>query len=220
VPCDGFGSNVAHTLIGTFAGLIAVVVVGTMFITAEYRRGLIRTTFTASPRRVRVLAAKAIVIGAVAFMAGLVAAAIALPLGERQLRDSGVFIDPVTTLTQVRLVVGTGVLFGVAAVVALAVGTMVRRSAIAVTTVIVVIVVPYILATFTTSGFTQWLLRIMPAAGFAIQQAYPQYPQVDASYVIVGGYYPLAPWAGFAVLCAWAAVTLALAAALLRWRDA
>ena len=63
-----------HTLVGAFAGLIAVVVVGTMFITAEYRRGLIRTTFAASPRRGRVLAAKAIVIGAVTFAAGLAAA--------------------------------------------------------------------------------------------------------------------------------------------------
>ena len=30
-----------HTLVGAFAGLIAVVVVATMFVTAEYRRGLI-----------------------------------------------------------------------------------------------------------------------------------------------------------------------------------
>ena len=68
----GPGQTLDHTLVGAFAGLIAVVVVGTMFITAEYRRGLIRTTFAASPRRGRVLAAKAIVIGAVTFAAGLV----------------------------------------------------------------------------------------------------------------------------------------------------
>jgi ABC-type transport system involved in multi-copper enzyme maturation permease subunit len=219
VPGDDFGDNISHTLIGTFAGLIAVVVVATMFITAEYRRGLIRTTFAASPRRGQVLVAKAAVVGAVAFAAGLAAAAIGLPLGMKQLRDSGVFIDPVTALTQVRLVAGTAGLLAVAAILALAIGTVLRRSAIAVTTVIAVIILPYILATFTTSGFTQWLLRIMPAAGFAIQQAYPRYPQVDASYTIVGGYYPLAPWAGFAVLCAWAAAALALAAVLLRWRD-
>ena len=56
-----------------------------MFITAEYRRGMIRTTLAASPRRGRVLAAKAIVIGAVTFVAGLVAAAVTIPLGERLL---------------------------------------------------------------------------------------------------------------------------------------
>jgi ABC-type transport system involved in multi-copper enzyme maturation permease subunit len=220
VPGEDLAANISHTLIGTFAGLIAVVVVAAMFITTEYRRGLIRTTFAASPRRGRVLVAKAAVIGAVAFAAGLAAAAIGLPLGMSQLRGNGIFVDPVTTLTQVRLVTGTAGLVAVAAILALAIGTVLRRSAIAVTTVIVVIVLPYILATFTTSGFTQWLLRITPAAGFAIQQAYPRYPQVDASYTIVGGYYPLPPWGGFAVLCAWAAAALALAAVLLRRRDA
>jgi ABC-type transport system involved in multi-copper enzyme maturation permease subunit len=215
VPGGDFGANIGHTLIGTFAGLIAVVVVAAMFITAEYRRGLIRTTFAASPRRGRVLAAKAAVIGGIAFAAGLAGAGIGLPLGTSQLRASGVFIDPVTALTLIRLVVGTAGLLAVAAVLALAIGTILRSSAVAVTTVIVAVILPYILATFTTSGFTQWLLRVTPAAGFAIQQAYPRYPQVDASYTIVGGYYPLPPWAGLAVLCAWAAAALALAAARL-----
>ncbi len=70
--------DLAQTLVGAFAGLIAVVVVAAMFITAEYRRGLIRTTFAASPRRGRVLAAKAMVLGAVTFVAGVVAAVIAI----------------------------------------------------------------------------------------------------------------------------------------------
>ena len=68
-------STIGVFLLGTFAGLIAVAVVATMFMTAEYRRGLIRTTLAASPDRGRVLAAKAIVIGAVAFVAGLAATA-------------------------------------------------------------------------------------------------------------------------------------------------
>jgi ABC-type transport system involved in multi-copper enzyme maturation permease subunit len=220
VPGGDFGANIGHTLIGTFAGLIAVVVVAAMFITAEYRRGLIRTTFAASPHRGQVLAAKAAVIGAIAFAAGLAGAAVGLLLGTSQLRASGVFIDPVTALTQLRLVVGTGGLLAVAAVLALAIGTILRSSAMAVTTVTVAVILPYILATFTTSGLAQWLLRVTPAAGFAIQQAYPRYSQVDASYTIVGGYYPLPPWAGFAVLCAWAAAALTLATILLQRRDA
>ena len=68
---------------GTFAGLIAVIVVATIFITAEYRRGLIRITLAASPRRGRVLAAKAIVIGSVTFVAGLAAAAAAVIFGAQ-----------------------------------------------------------------------------------------------------------------------------------------
>jgi uncharacterized membrane protein len=96
---------------------------------------------------------------------------------------------------------------------------MLRRSAVAVTVAIVVIVVPYILATALSTGVSQWLLRVTPAAGFAIQQAYPKYPQLGITFD-AGGYYPLAPWAGFAVLCGWAAAALGLAVFLLHRRDA
>jgi ABC-type transport system involved in multi-copper enzyme maturation permease subunit len=63
-------------------------------------------------------------------------------------------------------------------------------------------------------------LRLTPAAAFAIQQSIPQYSQVSNLYTPSNGYYPLAPWAGFAVLCAWAALALGLAVFLLRRRDA
>jgi uncharacterized membrane protein len=39
-------------------------------------------------------------------------------------------------------------------------------------------------------------------------------------YTPANGYFPLAPWAGFAVLAGWAALALCLAAFLLRRRDA
>jgi ABC-type transport system involved in multi-copper enzyme maturation permease subunit len=220
VPGSGGGVDISQALVGTFAGLIVVVVVGTMFITAEYRRGLIRTTLTASPRRAQVLMAKAVVTGLVTFAVGLVAAAVALPVVERHIRAGGSFIDPVSMLTQVRLVAGTAALLAVAAVLALAIGAVLRRSAVAVTVVIVVIVAPFILGSVLSDGVAQWLLRLTPAAGFAVQQAYPKYPQLGIDYASASGYYPLAPWAGFAVLCAWAAAALGLAIFLLRRRDA
>jgi hypothetical protein len=88
--------------------------------------------------------------------------------------------------------------------------------------VIAGIVLPYLLATLPgvlPVGAEQWLTRLTPAAGFAIQQSTPAYPQVYASYTPGTGYFPLAPWAGFAVLCAWAAAALALAVFVLRRRD-
>jgi ABC-type transport system involved in multi-copper enzyme maturation permease subunit len=218
----GPGQSIQFALVGTFFGLIAVVVVGTMYITAEYRRGLIRTTLAASPRRGRVLAAKAIVIGAAAFVTGLVAAIIAIPLATRVSRANGNYIYPVSALTEVRLVAGTAAVLAVAAVLAMAVGAAVRRSAIAVTLVILVIVLPYLISVTNLLSLSgdQWLLRLAPVAGFSIQQAIPNYPQVSDACSPAGGCYPLAPWAGFAVLCAWAAAALALAVVLLRRRDA
>jgi ABC-type transport system involved in multi-copper enzyme maturation permease subunit len=214
---------VKQTLAGTFAGLIAVVVIGVMFVTAEYRRGLIRTTFTASPRRGRVLAAKAIVLAAVTFAAGLVAAAVAIPLGEHLLHENGNPIPPLSALTWLQVVAGTAALLAVAAVLGLAVGTLLRRSAGAVTAVIAVIVLPYLLAItpgILPAGAEQWLVRVTPAAAFAVEQTIRQYPQVTADYTPGNGYFPLAPWAGFAVLCAWTALALALAVFVLRRRDA
>ena len=67
------------SLVGVFIGLIVLIVLGTTFITAEYRRALIRTTLAASPRRGRMLAAKAIVIAAVTFLAGATSVATRSP---------------------------------------------------------------------------------------------------------------------------------------------
>jgi ABC-type transport system involved in multi-copper enzyme maturation permease subunit len=218
----GPGQTPDLALVGAFAGLIAVVVVGTMFVTAEYRRGLIRTTLAAVPRRGRVLAAKAIVIGAVTFATGLVAAAVALPLNTHVIRSHGFYLFPVTGLTEVRLVAGTAAMLAVAAVLALALGTVLRRSAMAITVVIAVIILPYLIAITNVLpvGAGQWLLRIAPAAAFSIQQAIPNYPQVSNVCSVARDCYPLAPWTGFAVLCAWAAAALALAVFVLRRRDA
>ena len=214
--------TVAAYLIGTFVGLIAVAVVATMFMTAEYRRGLIRTTLAASPRRGRVLAAKALVVGAAGFAAGLVGAVGAVLLGTALAHSRGSRIFPEPWPTEVRMIVGTGALVAVVAVLTLAVAAMVRRSVAAVTIVFAAIVVPYFLSAILIlpAGVADWLLRVTPAAAFAVQQATPQYGQVQAYYAPVSGFYPLAPWAGFAVLCGWALAALGGAVYLLRRRDA
>ena len=220
IPGSSGGVNISFALLGTFVGLVVAVVVGAMFITAEYRRGLIRATLAAAPRRGQVLLAKAVVTGLVTFVTGLVAAAVALAVGIWSLRQGGSFIDPVSTLTEVRLVAGTAALLAVAAILALAVGTVARRSAAAVTIAIMGIVAPWMLSTLLSQGAARWLLAITPAAGFAIQQAYPRYLQTSIDYATDRAYGPLVPWAGFAVLCAWTLAALALALFLLRRRDA
>jgi ABC-type transport system involved in multi-copper enzyme maturation permease subunit len=219
----GSGRPADHGVIGAFAGLIVVIVVATMFITTEYRRGLIRTTLAATPRRGQVLAAKAAVIGAVAFAAGLAGSAIAVLLGAYMLRGSGFYVFPVGVLTELRVVAGTAAMFALAAVFALALGTIMRHSAGPVTAVIALLVVPYFFTgplSVLPGAAGDWLLRVTPAAAFAVQQAMPAYPQVDSAYTPQYGYYPLSPLGGLAVLCAWAALALALAALLLRRRDA
>jgi ABC-type transport system involved in multi-copper enzyme maturation permease subunit len=209
-------------LTGTFAALIAVTVVGALYTTTEYRKNLIHVTLAASPRRGRVLLAKAIVLGAVTFVAGLVGAVLAVPLGERLSRANGVYLFPVTSSTGLRVALGTAALLATASILALAVGTIFRKSAATVTTVIVAIVLPYLLVAnpFMPASVANWLTRVTPAAAFAVQQTLVRYPQVANPYTPYNGYYPLEPWAGLAVLAGYAVVSLAVAAVLLHRRDA
>ncbi|MGI8331683.1 ABC transporter permease subunit [Actinomadura scrupuli] len=216
------GGTLGDILTGTFAALIAVIVVGALYITTEYRQNLIRVTLAASPRRSRVLAAKAIVLGAGTFVAGLVGVVVAAPLGERLARANGVYIFPVASSTELRVAIGTAALLSTASILALSAGTIFRHSAGAVTTVIVAIVLPYVLIAnpFMPAGVADWLTRVTPAAAFAVQQTLVPYHQVTSISTPYNGYYPLAPWAGLAVLAGYAVVSLAVAAALLRRRDA
>jgi ABC-type transport system involved in multi-copper enzyme maturation permease subunit len=224
VPGPGAGlptSTIDQGLAGLFAGLIAVLVVAAMFVTAEYRRGLIRVTLAASPNRGAVLAAKAVVAGAVAFVVGLVASVLCIWLTVPRQRKEGLYVLPVSVLTEVRVVVGTAAMVALVAVLAVAFGTIFRRSAAAITAGIVAIVLPFLLAvTVLPSAAASWVLRITPAAGFAIEQSIPHYSQVSQNYAAANGSYPLTPAAGFAVLCAWTAAAFLLAVFLLRRRDA
>jgi ABC-type transport system involved in multi-copper enzyme maturation permease subunit len=220
---SGLGATISQTLSGTFLALIILAVVGAMIVTAEYRRGLIRVTLAACPRRGRVLTAKACVTGLVAFAAGLAGTAVAVPFGERALRSHGVYLPPVTMLAQVRVIAGTAAVLAVCAVLAVAIGTLIRRGVYAVAAVVALIVIPYVLAVtipVVPLDLADWLLRVTPAAAFAVQQTVIQYPQVDEVYAPAYGYFPLAPWAGLGVLCAWAALALALAYVALERRDA
>jgi ABC-2 family transporter len=132
----GSGSTADAGITGVFAGLIVTLVIGTMFITAEYRRGLIRTTLAAAPRRGQVLAAKAIVTAAVAFAAGLVGSAAAVLVGEdwhRHLQQiapmtAGLEIQASTGLSHLPISpwAGLGVLAAWAAAAFLAGGLLLR----------------------------------------------------------------------------------------------
>jgi ABC-type transport system involved in multi-copper enzyme maturation permease subunit len=220
---DSIGASVQVALAGMFVALIVVIILGALFVSAEYRRGMIRVTFAAAPSRWRVLAAKSGVIFLVTFVVGLIAVGVTLPVGLHLLRSGGNPIDPISALTEARMIVGTALLLAVAAVLALAIGAMARRGMLAIVTVIVVIFIPYILVNVTDllpQSVQDWLLRVLPVSAFSIQQPYPAYHQVLAQYTPSSGYYPLSPWAGLGVLVAWAAVALVAAGWLLRRRDA
>jgi hypothetical protein len=204
--------TIRDALNGILIGFITMAVVGALFITTEFRRGLIRTTFTANPRRGLVLTAKCLVLAAVSFMTGAVAATVAVAVSQPLFRDHG-YTPPAYPSVSIwdgpvlRAVLGTGLLLALLAVFALALGTLLRRSAGALTLIIGLVLLPFIIGPFLTLGGEAWLKRLTPGIGFAIQQTQERFDDV------------VAPWVGLGVLCGWVAVALALAYARLRRQD-
>jgi regulation of enolase protein 1 (concanavalin A-like superfamily) len=214
--------TIEQTLVGMFIGLIAIVVVAAMFFSTEYRRGLIRTTLAATPQRGVVLAAKAVIIGAVAFVTGAIAAVVCIAVGIPRAENKGQVLLKPPLITDVRVIVGVAAVLALAAIFAVALGAILRRSAAAITLAIVIVVMPFLLTALNVLPATvgDWLLRLTPAAGLAIEQSIPRYFQVATVTNPVQGYWPLSPYAGFGVLCLWVAGALALALVMLRRRDA
>lgn len=178
-------------LVGGGVGLILVLVAAATF----HRRF--------APGR---LAAQAGVVGAVAFATGLVTSGIVVPVGLALLRAHQNPVQPITLATELRVIVGYAALTAVAAVLALGLAALVKRAWLAIVLAIALVVVPNLLG-------TPWLLMFTPAAGFAITQSVPGYAHIDVGPALIGGYYPLPPWAGLAVTCAYALLALRLGAA-------
>ncbi|MFJ5708027.1 hypothetical protein [Streptomyces sp. NPDC093105] len=219
-PALGPAFTVETFLLGTFVGLVVLGVVAVQFATGEYRRGLLGVTFAATPRRGRVLGAKAGVVAVAAFVVGAGAAALSLPLGEARAASARFTVLTVPVSEQTRAVLGTGLLVAATAVLALSLGFLLRRSATALTALVTTTVLPYVLALggMLPSGPADWLLRLTPAAGFAVQQTLPRHDHVLSVYTPATGYFPLPPWGGLAVLAAWALLALGAAFLVLRRR--
>jgi ABC-2 family transporter protein len=204
---------VRNTLAGVYLGLIAIATLGVLFATSDFKTGIVRNTFAASPRRGRVLAAKALIVAATTFAAGLVASLAAFFLAQPILRGNGYRPPayPAPSLSDgpvLRAVVGTALVLAVLALIGLGLGTILRRSAGPITLVIAVIVVPSIVSGLLPFTVEKWLQRLTPLAGLAIQQTRDRFDNY------------IGPWAGFGVLCAYAVVVMGAAFWLQRRRDA
>lgn len=218
----GGGHTVEEVLVGLAVGMIILLVVAVRFGAARppAMSGPHGSGVPAGPsgaagplRGGRVLAARALVVGAVAFLTGLAGAGVALPAGVAVLRATGNSVLAVPTLVELRVVVGVGVLLAGTAVLGVALGALVRPTGAAALAAIATTVLPHVLGVLPLlpDSVADWLLRVTPAAGFATTQTLQEYPQVLAHYAPSAGYFPLPWWAGLAVLGAYAAGALGLA---------
>ena len=116
----------------SFTGLVfaqlAFGVLGVLTISSEYGTGMIRTTLTAVPRRGRLLAAKALVVGAVALVAGELFAFGTFLLGQVMLASAHLDVA-LTSPGVLRAVSSAGLYLGVVALVGCGAGALLRHTA-------------------------------------------------------------------------------------------
>ncbi|UOX87322.1 ABC transporter permease [Amycolatopsis sp. FBCC-B4732] len=143
---------------GTQFGIAVVMVLAALAVTTEYRFNTIRTTFQAVPHRSPALIAKAVVVALVALVIGEIAAFGALGLGMLMRPNDGIGLHSTQDWLNVA---GLGPVFAISAVLAVAIGVLIRHSAGAIALLLI-----YNLA-------VEDLIRLIPKIGAHIHEWMP-----------------------------------------------
>jgi ABC-2 type transport system permease protein len=195
---------VHDSFIGLVLGQLLFGALGVLAITTEFSSGMIRATFAAAPRRPLVLAAKAAVLGAVTLAAGELSAFAAFAAGQAALQAPA----PHAALGQpgvLRAVLLAGAYPALIALIGLGLGALVRHTAGGICAVVFIL-------------FVLPLLFVSPALQDTSQNFLP-HPMANAMTAVKPLARALPPAAIFALLCVYAAATLAAGAWTLTRRD-
>ncbi|WP_171166302.1 ABC transporter permease subunit [Streptomyces sp. I05A-00742] len=195
--------------VGVLLGMIPVLTLGVLTISSEYGTGLIRTTLTACPSRSRVLAAKAIVFAALTFVTTLVATLLVSLISAALLSDR--VPDGIGAGAWFKATVGSSIYVALAGLLALAVGTMLRHSAGAITGMLGLVLLPPLLALFLQSDAVQKIGEVLVKYSIPMQLFTLYGAEVDSGPT---GWDPL--W----IMLALAAVATAGAHLVINKRDA
>lgn len=171
----GVVSPAGMSMTGSILSTLVLGVLGVLVMTGEYSTGLIRSTLSAVPRRLTVLAAKALVFGAVSFAVMLLAALVAFVAGQAVIGDGAMVL---TDDGVPRVLLGTVAYQTGAGLLGLLLGALIRSTPVALST--------HFGVTFLLTNITQFLLpegleadvgKFLPGqAGEAMGWAGAQYP--------------------------------------------
>jgi ABC-2 type transport system permease protein len=198
---------VSVSLYGILLAQLVLGVLGVLVFSGEYGTGMIRATMAVVPSRLPVLWAKLLVLAGLVLPVTLLAALAEFFVATAIQSARGGSAISLTDPGVLRTVIGASLYLTVAAVIGLALGALLRKTAVGVSVFAgLFLVAPLIVAQLPHS-----VARIAPylpsSAGGSL------WGQPLATH-------PLGPWAGFAVLCGYAVVLIGLAAWRLRRRDA
>ncbi|MER6383969.1 ABC transporter permease [Streptomyces sp. NPDC001118] len=147
---------------GLLLGSMCIITLGVLTTASEYGTGMIRTTMTACPSRARVLAAKAIVFFAVAFVVTLVTSGLVAMLQASMLEGVGGAKTP-SGSEWFKATVGISLYIALLGLFSLLIGSIIRHSAGAITIMIGAVLAPLVIALFMATQslekVRQWLLE-------------------------------------------------------------
>lgn len=208
--------GVKLTLGGIQLSQALIAVLAVQAVSGEYATGMIRTTLTATPRRLVALAAKAGVTVGLALLAAVPAVFGAFLLGRAILVGHGftpahgyaaMSLSAGPTL---RALLGSTLYLALIAVLSMGIAVLVRETAVAVGAVLALLYLfPLLAVAVSDPGWRRHLEQAGPmSAGLLVQAT------TDLSSL------PLSPWAGLGVLAAWAAAAFGAGAIALCRSDA
>jgi ABC-2 type transport system permease protein len=215
-PATCSADTTKTSLTGVMLGQAIVAVLAVLVMSGEYSTGMIRATITATPRRLVLLSAKAIMLSAVVLTVAAISVLGSLLAGRYILPDNGftkatdfvplsVYYGPT-----LRAAVGSVLYLGLIALFSLGVATAVRDSGVAMSVMLGLIYVLPILGGLVLSTHWRHIFdRYAPtSAGLTIQVT------KDLAAQAIG------PWAGLGVLAAWTVAALLTGGLLFKLRDA
>ncbi|GLF94705.1 ABC transporter permease [Streptomyces yaizuensis] len=206
-PELGEESVLGLAVFGVLMSSLCVITLGVLTITSEYGTGMIRTTLTACPSRARVLAAKAIVfflvVFTVTFVLTLVVSALAVALVDQAPAPSGG--------DWARATLGISLYLAFLGLISLAMGTMIRHSAGAITAMLGTVLVPLVAAMFMSARSLEDLQR------WLLEYSIPN--QLAMIYDVTAGRSGPQGWESVGIVAVLAALALGGAYAVLEKRD-
>ena len=198
----------SSTLQGYFLAELLIGALGVLFVSGEYSTGMIRSTLVAVPRRLPVLWAKLVVFVTITAVSMITVSIVAFVSAQALLshyRTGFSLSDPGV----LRVVIGTGVYLTLVGMIGAALGWIVRSTPGALVTYFAIVLVLPVLFGDALGNWGKEVAQFLPGqAGASFSTSIPE------------SSYSLSPWVGLLVLAGWVAVALAIAAGVLRRRDA
>jgi ABC-2 type transport system permease protein len=202
------GDPTAMSMFGVFGAQLALGVLGVLLIAGEYSTGMISSTLSAVPRRLPVLWAKFGVFALVALVTCTAASFVAFLGTQATLSANHLAGASLSDPSVLRAVFGAGLYLAATGMLGMALGFIIRNATGAVSALFgLLIILPLVAQALPASLFPHVYPYLPSRAGMAIMQVHP-------------GGLSLAPWTGYGVFLGYTAVLVALAAFLLRRRDA